>query len=405
VATLTAVDSPPVEPQPHDRTFSIVCLSSQRWEAALPTNRQQVMMRAARQGHQVVFVETADFVVKRAVDQARTRLPVRPPGPNVRVEKLINVLPFSQRFRWANAINFRFGAADARRAAKELPAPRVLWIYDPRGAAAIGAFGEDLVVYDCVDYYAEQANTPRARRFVAQLDKEVATRADLVFATTERLRERHDRARGGVHLVPNAGDFDHFRPAADPSFADRELAALPRPILGFAGNIIESKVDLDLLDQVASAFPTGTLLLVGPVQAQLLEHVQALSERRTNVRWTGLRPYDTLPSAVAAFDVALIPYTANEYTRSVFPLKVYEYLAAGKPVVAAGVPSVARLHPHVRLAESPEAFVAAVEEALAAPGDATERIAVAAANTWEHRAMALLRLIDGELERAPARRH
>lgn len=399
------MDSPPIEPPHYERAFSIVCLSSQRWEAALPTNRQQVMIRAARQGHRVLFVETADFVAKHALRGHGSSRPNRPTVQNVTVRKLVNVVPFSQRYSVANEINFRIGGAEARRAAKNLPSPSVLWIYDPRGAAAIGAFGEDLVVYDCVDDYAEQAATPRAQRFVSRLDKEVAERADLVFATTERLRERHDRARGGVHLVPNAGDFDHFRPAAEPSFTDPEFAALPRPILGFAGNIIESKVDLELLDRVATTFPDGTLLLVGPVQPELLARVHALVEAHPNVRWTGLRPYETLPSAVAAFDVALIPYTTNEYTRSVFPLKVHEYLAAGKPVVASGVPSVAQLHPHVRLAESPEAFVAAIAEAIAANGAGDrERIAVAAANTWEHRANTLLRLIDAELERAPARR-
>lgn len=400
------MDTPSVEPPLHDRAFSIVCLSSQRWEAALPTNRQQVMIRAARQGHRVVFVETADFVAKRVLRPYRTRRGVRPTLQNVTVRRLVNFVPFSQRHPWANYLNFRIGGVAARRAARELVPPRVLWIYDPRGAAAIGAFGEDLVVYDCVDDYAEQAATPRSRRFVAQLDKQVAERADLVFTTTERLRERHDRPRGGVHLVPNAGDFEHFRPASDRSFADPELAALPRPILGFAGNIIESKVDLDLLERVATAFPTGTLLLVGPIQSDLVDRVHALAERHTNVSLIGLRAYDTLPSAIAAFDVALIPYAHNEYTRSVFPLKVYEYLAAGKPVVAAGVPSVARLQPHVRLAETPEAFVAAISEAIAAgDGGASERIAVAAANTWEHRANTLLRLIDAELERAPADRH
>lgn len=399
------MDSSPVAPPPHERAFSIICLSSQRWEAALPTNRQQVMIRAARRGHRVVFVETADFVAKRALRLHMTRR-TAPPMQNVTVRKLINLVPFSQRYRLANEINFRIGGVEARRAARDLPRRRVLWIYDPRGAAAIGAFGEDLVVYDCVDDYAEQASTPRARRFVSQLDKEVAGRADLVFATTERLYERHKRARSGVHLVPNAGDFDHFRPAAEQSFADPELAKLPRPILGFAGNIIESKVDLKLLDRVATAFPSGTLLLVGPVQPELIEPVQALVGHHKNIRWTGLRSYETLPSAVAAFDVALIPYTKNEYTRSVFPLKVHEYLAAGKPVVAAGVPSVARLHPHVRLAESHDAFVTAIEEAVAADGaGAPERMAVAAANTWEHRTNTLLRLIDAELERAPAHRH
>ena len=111
-------------------------------------------------------------------------------------------------------------------------------------------------------------------------------------------------------------------------------------------------MSFDLLEHVARSFPDGTLLLVGPAQPSVRDRLSA-SSRHSNVHWTGIRPYDTLPAAVAAFDVALIPYMLNEYTRSVFPLKVYEYLAAGKPVVASGVPSVSTLAPHLTLADDP----------------------------------------------------
>jgi glycosyltransferase involved in cell wall biosynthesis len=380
--------------------FSIICLSSQRWATALPTNRQQIMTRAARRGHRVLFVETADFIGKRLAGRRHSVAP-RASVDGVEIKALQNLVPFSQRYALANQVNFRIGAIAVRRAVRALPEPHVLWIYDPRGAAAIGSFGEQMVVYDCVDDYGQQAGSHRAARLVSLLDRDVAARADLVFVTTERLQERHARARGGVHLVPNVGDFDHFRPASDRSFADPELAALPRPILGFAGNIIATKVDLELVEHVARSFPDSTVLLVGPAQQPLVDRVLALCERHSNIRWTGLRPYETLPAAVAAFDVALIPYALNEYTRSVFPLKVYEYLAAGKPVVAAGVPSIANLAPHVTLADDAAGFVDAIRRAAAA-GDAGKeaRMAVASANTWEHRAETLLGLVDAELRHA-----
>jgi glycosyltransferase involved in cell wall biosynthesis len=205
-----------------------------------------------------------------------------------------------------------------------------------------------------------------------------------------------------VHLVPNVGDFEHFRPAADRAFADPELARLPRPVLGFAGNIIETKVDLDLVDRVAAAYPEATVLLIGPAEESMRPRLDELL-LRPNVRWTGLRPYAALPAAVAAFDVALVPYVVNAYTRSVFPLKIYEYLAAGKPVVAAGVPSVAGLRPHVALADTADEFVAAVGAAATADSDAKRaRIELAASNTWDDRAGTLLSLIAEKLQHAPA---
>lgn len=379
--------------------FSVICLSSQRWAGVLPTNRQQIMIRAARRGHRVLFVETSDFVGKRVASAKRQWATPLDAIDGVEVTSLHNIAPFAQRYAIANELNFRLGGAAVRRAAARLERPRVLWIYDPRGAAAIGRFHEDLVVYDCVDDYGQQVgDSHRAQKLISRLDREVATRADLVFTTTPRLRTRHDRPRGGVHLVPNVGDFEHFRPAADRSTADPELLALPRPVIGFAGNLIETKVSFDLLERVAEAFPDGTLLLVGPAQPSVAGRLRRLVDSHTNVRFTGLRPYETLPAAVAAFDVALIPYVLNDYTRSVFPLKVYEYLAAGKPVVASGVPSVSTLAPHLKLADDPAAFVEAIADAVAA-GDAGKeaRIAVASANTWEHRAGTILGLIDEEL--------
>jgi glycosyltransferase involved in cell wall biosynthesis len=139
------------------------------------------------------------------------------------------------------------------------------------------------------------------------------------------------------------------------------------------------------------------VLIAGPAERAVQARVKALSSR-TNVRWLGLQPYDTLPAAIAAFDVALIPYLDNPYTQSVFPLKVFEYLAAGKPVVASGLPSIAGLEPHVRLALDHDSFVSAVRAALAVGATGVdERVALAARNTWDDRTERLLGLVEGAL--------
>jgi glycosyltransferase involved in cell wall biosynthesis len=386
--------------------FSIVCLSSQPWDAPLPTNRQQIMSRAARRGHQVLFVETGDFVGKHLLRirgrQARRAFARKlmhgvEVEPNVRVTQLVNLLPWSQRFSWCNAFNWRTGARVLRRAARSLPAPSVLWIYDPRGADAVGLLDEAFAVYDCVDDYQYQAGSAQSRALVAALDVAAAARSRLVFATTPSLLRRHERADGRAYLVPNVGDFDHFSQAVERRLAPPDLRELDRPVLGFAGNLAAGKVDFALLERVADEFPTGTVLIAGPAERAVQARVKALSSR-TNVRWLGLQPYDTLPAAIAAFDVALIPYLDNPYTQSVFPLKVFEYLAAGKPVVASGLPSIAGLEPHVRLALDHDSFVSAVRAALAVGATGVdERVALAARNTWDDRTERLLGLVEGAL--------
>jgi glycosyltransferase involved in cell wall biosynthesis len=232
------------------------------------------------------------------------------------------------------------------------------------------------------------------------MDVESAARARVVSTTSRVLHERHRRTNASTHLVHNVADYGHFSPAADPATTAPGLRALRGPVIGFAGNLHPGKVDFDLLDALVARRPDWTFLLVGPAHPSAAARVADLA-RAGNVRWVGHTPYDELPAQVAAFDVALIPYVTNRYTLSCFPLKLYEYLAAGKPVVASGLPELADMEPDVALVEGAAAFERAIEQALALRGDDDRgrRMARAAENTWEGRAGRLLALVDEALAR------
>jgi glycosyltransferase involved in cell wall biosynthesis len=390
------------------RPFSIVCLSSQEWSTDLPTNRQQIMLRASRRGHEILFIETGHFTGRHLWrllgagsrrSLARRLFATESVAPGIRVRKSLNLLPWGQKYRLANRLNSLVTAQLVRIVARSLPEPRVLWIYDPCAAHVAGSCGEALAAYDCVDDYVEQAGPDRQRRaLVAAGDRRAAHVAKLVFATTSPLYERLSRVNTRTHLVPNAGDYDHFRPAADPSFAAPEVRDLARPTLGFAGNFLASKVDFELLEAVARARPEWTLLLIGPARSETEEKLQRLG-RLPNVVWLGPKPYEELPRYVAGFDVGLIPYTTNAYTQSCFPLKVYEYLAAGKPIVASGLPELAGMEPDVALVEGKDELIGAVDAALGrvSSADRERRIALAARNTWETRTERLLEFVSSEL--------
>ncbi len=392
--------------------LSVICLSPQDWRVDLPTNRQQIMLRVARRGHNVLYVETGYFLARHvwALRRHAERrslwsrlLAGEEVAPGIRVRKALNVLPGRVKFDLPNAVDCAVTARLLRRLARRLPPPVVLWVYDPGSAPMVGACGETFAVYDCVDDYVEQTTSPRGRAIVADGDRMAALRSRLVFATSRTMYERQRSRNARTHLVPNAGDYEHFARAADRSIVPPDAADLPRPLLGFAGNFLLSKVDFGLLEHIADARHDWTLLLIGPARpetSQLLERLMS----RANVRWLGPKPYDELPRYVAAFDVGLIPYVENDYTRCCFPLKLYEYLAAGKPVVASGLPELAGMEPDVALVDGPRAFVDAIQRALArlGPADRARRMQVACRNSWETRTDALLELIEHELE-APAR--
>jgi glycosyltransferase involved in cell wall biosynthesis len=391
--------------QASSEPFSIICLSSQEWASDLPTNRQQIMRRAAERGHRVLFVETGSFLgvllarllVRRGrASLARRLFASEAVAPRVQARRAVNLLPWRTRYRTASVLNCRLTASAVRLLARRLPRPLVLWVYDPLAAWLIGACGETLAVYDCVDDYVEQAGPdPRRRALASAADERASQRAALVFATTPSLYERKRRLNPRTYLVPNAGDTALFQRAGDRGMAAPEVARLSPPVLGFAGNLTAAKVDFALLEEVARARPAWTLLLVGPAQRDCRRQLQRLVGL-PNVRWVGAKLHRELPSYVAAFDVALIPYRSTAYTQSCFPLKLYEYLAAGKPVVASGLPELRGMEPDVVVVEGARAFCQAVASALSDTGAQARarRLALAATNTWEGRTRRLLQLVS-----------
>jgi glycosyltransferase involved in cell wall biosynthesis len=386
------------------KQFTIVCLSTAEWNAALPTNRQQIMLRAAQRGHSIVFVETGAFLGRHLAKLVRgpregvaaQLLGAPEVAPGIRVRKGLNALPWGHKRRLSNRFNARLTALAIRRVTRRLPQPVVLWLYDPCAAELIGRCGERLALYDCVDDYAEMEGADEATRaLVAEMDVESAARARIVSTTSRFLLDRHSAKNPETHLVRNVADFGHFA-AAD---AEPDLARLPGPVIGFSGNLHPGKVDFDLLEVLARRRPEWTFLLIGPAHPSAQNRVDELTQA-ANVRWLGHTPYEELPRRVAAFDVAIIPYLSNPYTRSCFPLKLYEYLAAGKPVVASGLPELADMAPDVALADGVGEFERAVEQALALRGDEDRerRMALASGNTWEGRAGRLLALVDDALD-------
>ena len=385
--------------------FSIVCVSRQDWHAGLPTNRQQIMIRAAQRGHRVLFVETGGQIGRhlwRLVagpnrgSVARRLFRGERPVEAITVEKAVTLMPWGQKFPLANRINSRLTAARVRRAARGLGGPRILWLYDPTAFELVGRVGEDITVYDVVDDYAEQVGPdPRRRRFVAEADEAAASRSQVVFATTTGLYERQLARNPETHLVRNGADFAHFSHTNGTAPEVRRLAA---PVVGFAGNLTAEKVDFDLLEAVARARPEWSLVLVGPPTDDARAGLERLAAFE-NVHVLGFRPYDELPAYVSGFSVGVIPYRATAYTRNCSPLKVYEYLAAGKAVVASGVPELGGMEPDVALADGADEFVSAIESALAAdsPEAISRRRELAEENTWEARTERLLDLVGGRL--------
>jgi glycosyltransferase involved in cell wall biosynthesis len=186
--------------------------------------------------------------------------------------------------------------------------------------------------------------------------------------------------------VPNGADVEHFsRPAAP---AD-ELTGLDRPVIGFVGGLSQW-VDIGLVRELALRRPSAAFVLVGPIGTD----VSAIQDL-PNVQLLGSRPYAALPSLLAAMDVALIPFKRDPVTYHADPIKAYEYLAAGVPVVATDMPALRRLQHVLRLASSTESFLAQIDAALSEGRDArrADRQIEAARHSWQDRFSQVERLM------------
>lgn len=274
------------------------------------------------------------------------------------------------------------------------PAP-LLWFFRPGQQHWIEQLRPRLIVYHVVDEYSAYPGLTAAQvQRQRELDQQLTRRADLVFCTAQSLVAERLPLNPHTHYLPNAVDFSAFSP--------KDLPAAPPPHLPALAVVggINAKVDLALLAAVAEQRPDWLLRLVGPVSygadAAALARLRALP----NVHFAGAVPPEQVPAVLAACDVGLIPYRLNEQTRHVNPLKVYEYLAAGRAVVATPLPELVQFSPLVRLADDARAFIAAIAAALAegnTPDRVAARQAVAAANTWDHRVERMIELIGQRL--------
>ena len=181
------------------------------------------------------------------------------------VRKAFNVLPWRVRFTLPNTVNCAITARLVRRSANRLPQPVVLWIYDPGSAPMIGACGEELAVYDCVDDYVEQYGLrAEAGRSWPTVTESPRSGLDSSSRRVRRMYERHRRSTHGTPSRVERRRLWAFRTGGGPVDRPGRPRRPPRPVLGFAGNfLLVGKVDFELLERIAQARREWTLLLMG----------------------------------------------------------------------------------------------------------------------------------------------
>jgi glycosyltransferase involved in cell wall biosynthesis len=263
----------------------------------------------------------------------------------------------------------------------------ILWTYTPHSSDFVGQLGEALTVYECVDEFSAARGLVRAETIRA-LEQELIARCDLLIVTAQALHDSKKDAARRIALIPNGAEVAHFNKAADPATPiTPALAGLPQPIVGFLG-AVQYWVDVPLLARIARQHPEWSVVLVGP--PGLLVDLSEL-ERLPNAHLLGRVPYADLPGYLRAFDVCLNPYKMDGVAEGCSPIKLYEYLATGKPIVSVDMPEARQFEHLIHVARDADAFVQQVEAAVSEAGGpesldrAAQRMAEAERHTWRGR--------------------
>jgi glycosyltransferase involved in cell wall biosynthesis len=384
-------------------TRDILCFAND-WSTD-PTSKHHILSRFA-ESSRVLWIESAGMrrpnlsssqdlgrlmlKARKFVQPARQMLPTlhayAPPTiplPGSDVARVVN----TRLYRWSIGRELR------RLGMTQDP---LIWVYGPHVAPLIRDMPRSFLLYHCVDKWSAFEGYDAA--FMERCEAELCERADLVLASAEDLAERCRRYSSNVHYVPHGVDHAHFAKALQPGDLPDDLADIPAPRVGFFG-LIHEWVDIELIAKLADILPYH-FVVIGASNQDLSGLLQ-----RTNVHVLGRKPFKSLPDYSRGFDAAIVPFRMTDLTKSVNPIKLREYAAAGLPVVSTGLPEVVKCADIVRIADGVDGWVQALRAAVVDGADPLWRAAQSArvlGDDWSAVARRINGLIGDQRTRSSA---
>ena len=255
-------------------------------------------------------------------------------------------------------------------------------------------FQPDLIVADVIDDQRKWDIPPEYRERLESNYREVLGRSDLVFVNCDSVFRSMQEFAGNIHLLPNAAEM--LDPDASLWKKPRELDRLRGPVIGYVGNLDAARIDIELLEAVATVQPDWNLVFIGSMHRG--REIEKLKKFR-NVHFLGVRVYDQAIRYIRFFDVAIIPHLDNELTRSMNPLKLYVYFSLHVPVVTTAIENIGDFGEFTRIGRTPEEFVGEIRDCLEnSPVSANpDRLrCLLKGNSWRERVSRVVDLIEAE---------
>lgn len=386
------------------RPSDVIIMSTADWDNPFWTNKQHVAVQMAALGHRVIYIDSlglrrpsaSSSDLKRIL--VRLKRAVKPPRlvrHNIWVWSPV-VLPLHnvKPVRFLNRMLLGLGLSFWMRVRGFRHRDSIFWTYSPITTSIFRLSKFRMAVYHCVDEVKAQPGMPVAT--IEKDESDLMRAADAIFVTSRSLELTRRECNKNTFYFSNVADYEHFSSAKSESLAvPADLLAIPGPRIGFVGAISGYKVDFPLLASVAKARPNWSFVLIGKVgEGDPWTDVASLKSY-PNIHFLGSKAYADLPAYLKGIDAAILPCALNEYTKGMFPMKFFEYLAAGKYVVSTPLDSLAEFGGIARFASDSESFVGQLELVLTGDPQLLDRSEILAKeNTYESRMKKMMRCLE-----------
>ncbi len=404
----------------NDQKYNVICLSNQLWDFPLWTNKRHVMSRLPELGHSVLFVDppiNTGRLFLRHVLQGKWSLgrfitKRKKTEDGVMVFSPLNSHPFEKKSSAEHAKSIDKIASKNFSVGKTTPENEkktILWVYHvemPGLENYLKYIKHDFLIYDCVDNYEgfPKYDTSEKKKKIYEQEKLLASRANIVFATTPGLTEKLKKYNPSVFFTPNVGDYERFFDIKNKGFEiPEDIKDIEKPIVAFTGAVDEYKFDKDLFKKIAFDYPSYSFVIMGPValKDRSSSKKELGFEDLENVYFLGTKDYTELPKYLAHFDEMIIPYQLNDYTvGGCFPVKFLDYLAVGLPTVVTDLPTYSPFEDFCYISKNPNEFSQNIRKALEenSPEKIKQRQKIAKENTWDGKISKMLNLINDNMK-------
>lgn len=384
--------------------FTKECLlfATADWDTPCWTNKQHTAHHLALQGFRVLYIESPGLRPPGANSKdlgrlwRRLRRGLRPPREVEPGVWLLSPIALPIKHHWKAVRTFNQGWLRLRikgfMSRQGFTRPLV-WSYHPFMLSVLQKIQHGPLVYHCVDDLAAIPGVD-AERFRHE-EQRLLQRCSAVFVTSVPLHQKCLPYNSETHLLPNVVDSDHFGMARRAGPLPEDLAQIPRPRIVYIGTLSDFKLDFALIHRVAAARPEWHWVLIGEEREGQRSTLLARLATLDNVHLLGHKPYRQLPDYLRGADVGTLPSLLNDYTRSMFPMKYFEYLAAGVPIVSTPLEFTQQFRGGLEAASDADGFIAAIERQLSRGklNDA-EVMACVGDNNWSARLQKMLAIVE-----------